>query len=186
MVKFSPAKYLEPFIVLSLSTSVGEALALLRAANEKYAIVGDTNQPKALMQEDTFQLLEDEDRRSLSEVLERLPSLIVIDEEVDVLDTEDLKDMARFLKEAQAPGLSVYREDRVVGVIPRSAVASALPLSAIASPRTERLYGPAGVPTRTFVCRKCAPLKTRRRPSRVDEIPSCPRDWLHGPMEQES
>jgi CBS domain-containing protein len=186
MAKLALAKNLEPYTILTPSTSVGDALALLRKADEKYAIVGDKNQPQALVQEDTFQLLEGEDHRQLSELLERLPSLVVVDEAVDILDTEDLMDMARLLKEAQTPGLIVYREDKVVGVISRSAVARALPLSAIASSSAERLYGAASMPTRTFICRKCTPLKTRRRPSLGDEIPTCPRDWFHGPMERES
>ena len=101
---------------------------------------------------------------------------------MEVLDTEDLKQFAYLLQQTKAPGLVVYQDNQVIGVIPRGAIARALPLAAITSISTKRLYGDVSVPARTFICRKCG---ARRRPRVGDEAPICPSDWLHGPMERE-
>lgn len=183
--KLELAGSLEPFVLIPTSASVTEALTALQEADAVYAVVGDTNHPQTLVQEDHLASLVDEASRPLAELLDRLPPLLVVDGEVEELDVEDLKQFARLLQQTRAPGLVVYQDNQVTGVVPRSAIARALPLTAITSTGTKRLYGDASVPARTFICHKCNPPPPRRRPRQGDEAPLCPRDWLHGPMERE-
>jgi CBS domain-containing protein len=183
--KLKLAENLEPFVLIPPSASVAEALAMLQEADATFAVVGDANHPQTLAQEDHLAALVDEASRPLTELLDRLPPLLVVDGEVEDLDVKDLKQFARLLQQTRAPGLVVYQDNQVTGVVPRSAIARALPLTAITSTSTKRLYGDANVPARTFICRKCSPPSPRRRPRQGDEAPICPRDWLHGPMERE-
>jgi hypothetical protein len=182
--KLELAGNLEPFILIPTSASVAEALTTLQDTDAIFAVVGDTSHPQALLQEDHLSALTDEESQVLTELLDRLPSLLVVDGEVENLDVEDLKQFAYLLQQTRAPGLVVYQDNQTIGIVPRSAIARALPLAAITSTSTKRLYGDASVPARTFICRKCNP-PPRRRPRQGDEAPICPRDWLHGPMERE-
>lgn len=178
------AKKFEQFILLPVSAYVDEALAALRKSDAIFAVMGDTNHPQTLIREEHLSNLAGEVSRSLSEFLDRLPPLLVVDGEVAFLDAEDLKQFADLLQQTKAPGLVVYQDNQVVGVVSRSVISRALPLTVITPTSTKRLYGDAKVPIRTFVCRKCTP-PSRRRPRQGEEAPICPRDWLHGPMERE-
>jgi len=183
--KLDLVENLEPFVLIPTSASVAEALTALREADAPFAVIGDTNQPQTLLQEDHLADLADEEDRPLVELLDQFPPLLVVDGDVESLDTEDLKQFAYLLNQTRAPGLVVYQHNQVIGVVSRGTVAGALPLTAITSIGTKRLYGDASVPARTFICRKCNPPPPRRRPREGDEAPICPRDWLHGPMERE-
>jgi len=183
--KLQLAENLEPFVLIPTSASVAEATTKLQKADATFAVVGDTNHPQTLLMEDHLAVLTDEEDRPLADLLDRLPPLLVVDGDVEGLDTEDLKQFAYLLQQTKAPGLVVYQDNQVIGVVSRGTIAGALPLTAITSTGTKRLYGDASVPARTFICRKCNPPPPRRRPRQGDEAPTCPRDWLHGPMERE-
>jgi hypothetical protein len=183
--KLELARNLEPFVLIPASASGAEALTMLQKADAAFAVVGDTNHPQTVLVEDHLVGLSDEQTRPLAELLDRLPPLLVVDGEMEVLDVEDLKQLAYLLQQTQAPGLVVYQNNQVAGVVSRSTISHELPLAAITSTSTKRLYGDASVPARTFICRKCDPPPPRRRPRQGDGAPICPRDWLHGPMERE-
>lgn len=173
------------FVLIPTSVSVEEAMRTLQEADAVFAVVGDSNHPQTVLQEEHLTEFADEENRPLGQLLQRLPPLLVVDAEVEALDSEDLKQFAYLLQHTGAAGVVIYRDTEVAGVIPRQAVARALPLAAITSTGTKRLYGDANVPARTFICRHCDPPPPRRRPRLGDEAPTCPRDWLHGPMERE-
>ena len=178
--KLELAANLEPFILIPTSVPVAEARTTLQNADAIFALASDVNHPQTLLLEDHLAALSDEEARPLGELLDRLPPLLVVDGEVEVLDTEDLKQFADLLQETKSPGLVVYQDNQVVGVIPRSAIARALPLTAIASINAKRLYGDVSVPARTFICRRCG---VHRRPRQGDEAVTCPK--CGSPMERE-
>jgi hypothetical protein len=117
--------------------------------------------------------------KSLAEVLDRFPPIVVIDGEVTVLNAEDIRELALLLKRTNAAGLVVYQNNQA-GIISRKTIANALLISAIALPGSERLYGNSKVSPRTFICRKCKPPRFYR-PRQGGEVPTCK---LHGTMER--
>src|SRR5437016_7612065 len=89
------------------------------------------------------------------------------------------------LKQTRAPGLIVYRNKQITGVIPLDTIVDALPLSAIPATRRRELYGNAVTPALAYICHKCekddppAPFALPRE----GDAPACPKHWIHGPME---
>ncbi|NEO98688.1 MAG: hypothetical protein F6K58_08400 [Symploca sp. SIO2E9] len=172
----------EGFITITAATSVAEALKRLEESQKQLAVVVNANQPQTLLQGKHLTALSSQGSKPLAELLEQLPSPLVVDSGVEVLETADLKQLGNLLKKTKAPGLIIYQNGEVSGIVPRKAIAQALPLDALTSDTTRSdLYGDSQVVARTYVCRQCNP-PTYMRP-RQGETPSCPKNWLHGNME---
>jgi hypothetical protein len=183
---FDFSKDIVSFVVLPLLASIAEALAMLRGSDTPYAVIGDAGQPQTLVQEHHLVAFAGDTARTLADVLSLLPPLLVTDQAREITPA-DLKEFARLLQlTPQPPGLLICSDRQIRGVIPRSAVAStlssALPMM---GQLPKRLYGEIAVPAHTYICRKCSSPQPRRRPRSGDEVPECPRNWLHGPMEVE-
>lgn len=179
------AKSLESFTFIAGSTSVAEALALLRKAGVAFAIVGDISHLQTLVRESHLVSAASTENRSLAESLEHFPPLLLVDGEVTVLDAEELKQLAVLLQRTKAAGLVVYQGNQVRGIISRKTIANALPLTAIPLPGSERLYGLPQTPAQAYICHKCEqedPPPPILLPSQGDRAPTCPKHWLHGPM----
>jgi hypothetical protein len=163
-------------------------MAALREADEIFALVVDDDQPQTLITEDQLDQFADVRDQSLGECLDRLPPLLILDEGVKVLETEELKHFARLLHETQAPGWVIYRDDEVLGVLSRRTIRRGLSIDAIFEAIQPRLDGDVNVGTRTYVCHQCPtpPPPPRRRPRDGSTPPHCPRNRDHGPMERES
>ena len=165
---------IESFINILGTASVAEALDALEASEASYAVIGEAKNPQTLLSKPQLEQLEK--TRILAELPE-LPLPLVVDG--NHWKIEQVKKISQLLKKNKACcGLVIYQQAEVTGVISRASVAKALPLS------RERIYGDSQVPVRTYVCRKCAPF-TYFFP-RQGDTPTCPKDWLHGLMEQES
>jgi hypothetical protein len=174
---------LSSFVVVPASASPGEALEALDSANAEIALVGDEGHPQALISKGLLTALNPRQRGSLSDLAAVLPPLMVV-EDVSGLSSEELQYFALFLDRANAPGLAVYSEQRVVGVLGADRVAANLTLRPLTR-GMPGLYGQGQVQARAYVCRRCLPVPTRRWPRSGEQAPVCPRDWLHGPMERE-
>lgn len=164
----------ESFIHISSTVSVAEALNVLNASNYSYAVIGDAQHPQTLFSK--AQLDKFEKTYMLGELPE-LPILLLVDGSQWTI--EQVKKISQLFKQNKACcGLVIYQQARVTGVISRVSVAKALPLNS-----GERIYGDPQVSVRTYICRQCAP-PTYAFP-RQGDTPTCPKDWLHGSMEQE-
>ncbi len=182
--KLELKKSFELYYLIQATTSAAEALEILRKANLTFAVVGDINHPQTLLIEEDLSNLAGEVSKPLSDFLDILPPLIVVDGDMEKLDTEDMKDLAITLHETKAPGMVVYQDNKVIGVISKSTIKRALSPTDFTSTRA-RLYGDSSVQARTFICRKCPPPQPRRLPRQGDAVPTCPKNWLHGSMERE-
>jgi hypothetical protein len=177
---------LEPFVPVAAGSSATEALRELSASGGNYAVVltdvTGIAQPQTLVTEPDLQAVAGEEA-PLATLLHRFAGIVLLGADPDDLDIQQLKDLGRVLQRGKAPGLLVERDDRLVGVIPRRAIAEALPLQAVASGGVSRM-GNASVPTRGYVCRRCVPPPRRpvRFPAYGLDPPNCPRNPLHGPM----
>ena len=124
----------------------------------------------------------------LSGLSGRLPPLISIDiGENRVVDAETLLTLVDTLARSRTtPGVLVEHDEEPLGVLARVDVAAILPVEWLS--QGEHRYGPGygpvpDVPTRRYVCRKCAPPSYRLPRSTGGAAPNCRRIWFHGPME---
>jgi hypothetical protein len=189
--KLELARHLVPFVMIQSSVPVAEALKVLHDAGTDFAVIGEVQQPQTLIQHDHLVSLAGDQQRSLAEVIERLPPLIIIDGEPGELNSEEVGQLASLLGETEAAGVVIYQDKQVKGVISWEAFSDALPLSAISSTTVRGLYeGLAGnpvLPARIYVCLKCAasePPAPFAVPREGDEAPVCPKHWIHGRMKR--
>lgn len=177
-------KHLEPFISIQVTATVADVLTQLRNKGVAFALVYDAKRLQALLQESHLVSLVDNQNLALSQVLDYFPPLLIVDDDAEGLNTQDVKELALLLKRTSAAGLVVYQDDRVIGIVSRTTIANTLTLETIpyiSSKRADELPGNIGVPPRTFICRKCQPVRIRR-PRLGGKIPQCPE---HGKMDQE-
>jgi len=184
-------KHFEPFVMIQASVSVADALKMLQEAGKDFAVIGEVQQPQTLVQKDHLTNLANEQQRPLIEVIERLPPVIVISGEPGELNSKEVEQLSSLLGETEAPGVVIYQDKQVIGVISWEAFSDALPLSAISSTTVRGMYeGLAGnpvLPARVYVCLKCAasePPPPLSIPREGDEAPICPKHWIHGPMQR--
>lgn len=131
-----------------------------------------STRPLAVLARDQLRALPD---RVLADLGAELPSLVIAEpgalEEGDrLLELADL--LARL---PSVPAVLVGPE-----VVARGEVARRLSLDLLAS--DGQLRALPEVPTRRYVCRKCAP-PSYRLPRSAGEPPTCQRVWFHGAME---
>lgn len=172
----------EEFILISASTTLSEALISLQESGKPFAVVIDAeNRPQTLLQEKHLRELSSQESIPLAEILKQLPSALLVDRNLEVLDTGTLKQLASLLQKTKAPGLMVYQDGQISGIVSRRAIAMALPLDALTSRDTRSDYGDAQVVFRKYICRQCDP-PTFCVP-RQGEAPICDKNRQHGSME---
>jgi len=175
----------EPCLLLALSDSVAHAQAMLQQANNDFAVIADADQPQALMQRSDVTQLTSAEHRQLAEVVSQLPPPVVIEERVVTPNNEKLREILLLLKQTNAPGLIVYQNKQILGVIPLNTLIDALPPSAIRRLPRRGLYGDSVIPARAYICHTCekddppAPFALPRE----GDTPTCPKHWRHGLME---
>lgn len=176
-------EHFEPFIIIHPSTTIEEILTQLRDSQKDFAVVGDFQHPLALVSEDQLTQLNFYPKKSLVECFNELSPLLVVDGEVEILNPDCLTEISYRLEETNAPGLVIYQNNGVCGVVSWESIAMVLDEDNLLVVNN-RIYGDPQVSVRTYICRQCAP-PTYAFP-RQGDTPTCPKDWLHGPMEQES
>ncbi|MFK0259378.1 hypothetical protein [Streptomyces sp. NPDC090445] len=105
--------------------------------------------------------------------------------ELDGLTVPEAEALA-LLAAVGTEGLVLFQDGRPVGFVPWDDLADVLPLP---TDEPERSGGGLGgtpmSPARCYVCRHCDP-PVRRLPRSGRDLPVCPVDLRHGPMEREA
>jgi hypothetical protein len=181
---FDLKKNMQPYASVKAEVSVAEGLTTLRESGKEFLLITVTandppgEQPASVLREDKLIELAKNQGQKLSELLETLPPLLEL--EGDALPYEDLSELLTVLGMTRAAAFVVRSAGGPVGVVPRSAVARALPPEEIAFVGSER--GEMRTSARTYICRKCKPAR-RKRPM-TGGAPTCDV-WSHGTMQQE-
>jgi hypothetical protein len=172
----------EPCTLIPVSKSVAEAQTMLEEG--KLAVIFEGDLPLAMVQPGDLAQLGDAPDRPLTEVLSRFGSPILVD--TNAFSSDIMFELMVLLDDRNVPGLIVYRDQQVKGVIPQETLDDALPLSDIPLPDTRReLYGNPLTPARAYICHKCEqddPPPPILLPSQGDSAPTCPKHWRHGAM----
>jgi CBS domain len=183
MSSLDPARHLRPVLAVPAKWSADRVLAKLRSSDSAFAVIEDNGRPLSLLTARDLELLGD---GPLAGRLEQLPALLLVDAETPPLDIDDLVYLARLLTDGRATGFGVLDGGgRITGAVHADDVDAALPADAIGG-ATDRFAGNPGLAARWYVCRTCVPSPSRRAPSTGSDVPTCPRNWLHGPMEPET
>lgn len=120
---------------------------------------------------------------SLADQAGRLPHLLTVEPDGELMEESMLLDLAELLSLLPGvPGALVERDGRPYGVLTRREAAAALPLELLGE-TSERLGAAPSLPSRRYVCRKCEPPSYRLPRSTGDQPPDCRRVWFHGAME---
>lgn len=191
--KLELAKHFESFIPISKAVTLADALTMLQNASRDFVvIVENDNQvptPQTLVRAEHLENLADAKNLSLAEGLARLPPLVAIEGGQLILDSDDIKQLSLLLERTDAPGVVVYQDDQIKGIVSLETIVDALPLSAIPSVSVKGLYGNPVIPDRDYVCRKCeqSDPPPPHSPYRGGYAPPvCPKHpFLHGAMERE-
>jgi hypothetical protein len=172
----------EPCTLIPVSKSVAEAQAMLEEG--KLAVIHDEDRPLALVRAGDLAQLGDALDHPLAEVLPRFASPILVD--TNAISSDTMLELMVLLDDRAIPGLIVYRDQHIEGVIPQKTLDDALPLSDIPLPGTRgELYGNPLTPARAYICHKCEqddPPPPILLPSQGDSAPTCPKHWRHGTM----
>jgi hypothetical protein len=172
----------EPCTLIPVSKSVAEAQAMLEEG--KLPVIHEEGRPLAIVQLDDLAQPSDAPDRPLAELLSRFASPILVD--TSEMSSDTILELLMLLEDRNIPGIIVYRDKQIKGVIPQKALDDALPLSDIPLPGTRgELYGDPVTPSLAYICRKCEqddPPPPILLPSQGDSAPTCPKHWLHGPM----
>jgi hypothetical protein len=174
----------EPCTLISVSKSVAEAQVMLE--EDKLAVIHEGGRPLALVQSGDLAQTSEASDRPMAELLSRLASPILVD--TSEMSSDTILDLLMLMEDRNIPGLIVYRDEQIEGVIPQKALDDALPLSDNPFNDTRGgggLYGDPVTPAWAYICRKCEqddPPPPILLPSQGDSAPTCPKHWLHGPM----
>lgn len=186
MGQFKIKDKMEPVTSVLDSTTLTDALKLAHQVIGVFAVVDQEGQPQALLRDEYLSILTDDDQsKTLRELLERFPALLSVDADVENLSTKDLTDFSQLLAATKAPGVAVLANNKAMGVLTRGAIANALPLSALADVGKVRGLSAESLKLKgcIYICRKCNKPHPRRLPRQCDVVPVCPRTLAHGPME---
>jgi hypothetical protein len=170
-------------VVVGDDTEVSQARAALdQAAVEHVVVTTADGDPLAVLGAVELDALP-RNSASLAGLADQFPSLFVLAGEPDELTDSELLDLAELLGREDLPYVLLEREGLAAGVIPRIAVAAALPLNLL-DDRSER-SGHPDVPALRYVCRRCTPpsFQMPRTPLPDGQPPRCRRVFFHGAME---
>ena len=186
------AQHFEGFLPISKSVTVADALARLRGASKNFLVIVDNDnqmqEVETLVRADHLENLAGRKDIALVGVLTQLPALVVIEGDKTILDIADIAELSLLLEQADAPGVIVFQDKQVKGVVSVETIAKALPLSSIPIYDIKGLYGNPVTPERYYICHKCErddPPPPRSPYREGYTPPDCPKHpWLHGPMER--
>jgi hypothetical protein len=183
MNSLDPAHHLRPVLTVPAEWQADRVLAELRSSDDAFALVEDNGRPQSLLTSHDLELLGD---GPLAGHLEQLPVLVLVGTGPSPLDVDDLVHLARLLIDGHATGCGVEDDDgRIIGALHADDIDEALPADAIGGD-LDRFVGNPGLAPRWYICRLCVPSPSLRAPFAGSEVPNCPRNWLHGPMELEN
>jgi hypothetical protein len=191
--KLELAFHFEPFIPISKAVTTADALTMIQNASRDFVVIveidNQVHAPQTLVRAEHLANLVDAKNLSLAEVLAQLPPLVAMDGEQSVLDSGNIKQLSLLLARTDAPGVVVYQDKQIKGVVSLETIVDALPLSAIPSVSVKGLYGNSVTLDRDYICHKCeqsdppppySPYRGGYAP------PVCPKHpFLHGAMERE-
>ncbi len=182
MSSLDPAGHLRPVLTVPAEWPADRVLAELRSSDAAFALVEDNGRPQSLLTSHDLEILDD---GPLAGQPERMPALVLVGTGPAPLDVDDLVHLARLLMDGHATGFGVEDDDgRIMGAVHADEIDAALPADAIGGD-LDRFVGNPGLAPRWYICRTCVPSPSLRAPFAGSEVPSCPRNWLHGPMELE-
>ncbi|WP_433264099.1 hypothetical protein ACQPZF_34100 [Actinosynnema sp. CS-041913] len=123
---------------------------------------------------------------TLTALAHRFPALVVIGGDPDELDVDELFDLAELVGREGLRFVLVERDGQPSGVVPRAAIAEALPLDLLDTAGVRS--GNPDVPALRYVCRKCAPpsFQLPRAPGENGRPPNCRRVFFHGAMDADA
>lgn len=167
--------YMESFIKIPSTTSVAQGRNLFQKAQERFMIITEKGNPQALIVKEHLAESIGEQAVSLVSMVKQLPPLVVVERTSTTLDVEDLRILSLWLSRTKAPGLVVYQNDTVIGVVSCRTIVSALPPSAI--PPSSNKRGNPVVPESSYFCRKCAEQDPPAALvlSERGKVPRCPK-----------
>lgn len=168
---------LEKVITLSRSISIENAKKILYEENVKFILIVYNSAPISLLSKELLIRLEGDQK--LSDLIGKLPSLLVTDKPIDNLEIEDLEQYLVYINETKAEGIIFCNGSKILWVLPREAIVKCLENNIICE--LISLPGVINYPTKGFICKKCSP-PTYRFPRRGHN-PICPKNPLHGEME---
>lgn len=171
----------EPCTLIPLSKSVAEAQAILEEC--KLAVIHDEGRPLAMIQVGDLIQPGNAPDCPLSEVVSRFASPILVD--TSTMSSDTMLELMMLLDGRNVPGLIVYRDKQIEGVITQETLEDALPPDMPLPGTSRELYGNPQMPARAYICHKCEqddPPPPILLPSQGDSAPTCPKHWLHGPM----
>ncbi|XVV00968.1 hypothetical protein ACQPW3_26550 [Actinosynnema sp. CA-248983] len=114
---------------------------------------------------------------------DRFPPFVLVGGEPDELDVAELVDLADVVARTGARHVLVERDGLPVCVVPRAAIAAALPLDAVDAASVRA--GNPDLPSLTYLCTKCTPPRPQmpRVPGPDGGPPLCRVEFFHGPMD---
>lgn len=173
-------------VVVRDDVEVPQARAARERVNAEYIVVvtADGNPLGVLGRAELAEL--GETSQTLTALAHRFPTLVVVGGDPDELGPEELFDLADLVVRERLRFVLVERDGLPAGVVPRAAIADALPLDALDSPAVR--VGNPTVPALRYVCRKCAPpsFQLPRAPGEGGRPPNCRRVFFHGVMEADA
>ena len=171
----------EPCILIPLSMLVTEAQTILEEG--KLAVIHDEDRPLALVQAGDLTQPSDAPDRPLAEMLSRFASPVLVN--TSVMSSDTILELMMVLDDRNIPGLIVYRDKQIDGVISQETLEDALPPDMPLPGTSRELYGNPQTPARAYICLKCEqvdPPPPILLPSQGVSAPTCPKHWLHGAM----
>jgi hypothetical protein len=159
--------------------------ALDRTEAEFVVVVTADGNPLGVLGEQEMRDLGDS-QGALTSLADRFPGLVVVGAEPDEFDLDELLELAELLGREGLRFVLVERDGQPAGVVPRAAIADALPLDLLDIGGVRS--GNPDVPALRYVCRKCAPpsYQLPRVPGQDGQPPTCRRVFFHGPMEPDA
>jgi hypothetical protein len=173
---------LESFIALSSEFSAQRALSILSQPQIKFAVVSHEGRARAVIESSTLEQVAAQNQ-PLSAILSQLPSSVRVHGEV--ISLVALKNISSLLESTNAPGVLVYLDSQMTGVISMRSLKSAVSrltttvdLAASAQPNIL-----ASISAQVYVCRACNPASFSS-PLEGNAAPDCEQEPVHGPMEE--
>ncbi|MEV0680444.1 hypothetical protein AB0I60_28410 [Actinosynnema sp. NPDC050436] len=173
-------------VVVRDDVEVGQARAARERVNAEFIVVvtSDGNPLGVLGVPELAELAATSE--TLTAVAHLFPTLVVVGGDPDELAPDELFDLAELVVRERLRFVLVERDGQPAGVVPRAAIADALPLDALDGLAVRT--GNPMVPALRYVCRKCAPpsFQLPRVPAEGGRPPNCRRVFFHGATEPDA
>ena len=144
-----------------------------------FAVVSDADK-RLLISREQLVGASNTDATTLADFFIPIPPLVTLSAEWDPLLPDDVDQLVECLISTEAPGIAVYRNDEIKGILSRATLAEGISGESVRVSKGSRLGGNASTPSRIYSCDKCP---SKRAPSTGEDIPPlCPQNVFHGPM----